>query len=108
MKTKYKSLLFLLVSSVLTTSCFDLSEQVYSRIPLDNFFKTEQDVLANAARAYVKLQHFPEEQMLWSLMENSSDELVIPKRDDGAWYDQGRWNDIHNHKVNAANKINLQ
>lgn len=89
----------------LSTSCTDLDEEVYSSIPLDEFFRTEQDVLMNAGRAYTKLQRFPEEQRLWSLMENASDELVIPGRDDGLWWEQGRWDELHTHRFNSTNKI---
>jgi len=92
----------------LTNSCFDLSETVYSLVPADGFFRTEKDVIAYAGRAYVKLQPYPEEQRLWSLGENASDELVIPRKFNGEWFDQGRWKDIHQHKVAANNKILTQ
>ncbi len=89
----------------LTVSCFDLSETPYSQIPLEGYFQTEEDVVSYAGRAYIKLQPYPEEQRLWSLGENASDELVIPAKHNGEWYDQGRWEDIHKHKVAANNKI---
>jgi hypothetical protein len=78
---------------------------VYSQIPVENFFKAEKDVIAYAGRAYVGLQPYPEEQRLWSLGENASDELVIPPKHNGEWYDQGRWEDIQKHKVAPNNKI---
>lgn len=88
-----------------SVSCFDLTEDVYSKIPADKFFKTERDVIMYAGRAYTMLQPYPEEQMLWSLTENASDELIIPARDNGEWLEQGRWKEIQQHKVNASNKI---
>lgn len=88
-----------------TVSCFDLSEDVYSKIPADQFFQTEQDVIMYAGRAYTMLQPFPEEQMLWSLTENASDELIIPARDNGEWLEQGRWKEIQQHRVTSTNKI---
>jgi hypothetical protein len=105
MNTKYKLLTIIILLAVTLVSCTDLDEDVYSSIPLDSFFKTEQDVLMNAGRAYTKLQRFPEEQRLWSLMENASDELVIPGRDDGLWWEQGRWDELHTHRFNSTNKI---
>ncbi len=91
---------------VLTFSaCTDLDEEVFSSIPLDKFFQSEQEVLMNAGRAYTKLQRFPEEQRLWSLIQNSSDEMVIPGRDDGLWWEQGRWDELHTHRFNSSNKI---
>lgn len=91
-----------------TTSCFDLSEHIYSNIPAENFFQTEKDVIAYAGRAYVKLQPYPEEQRLWSLGELAADELVIPTKHNGEWYDQGRWDDIHKLNIAPNNKILTQ
>jgi hypothetical protein len=88
-----------------STACFDLSEDVYSLIPADEFFKTEQDVLMYAGRAYTLLQPYPEEQMLWSLTENASDELIIPARDNGEWLEQGRWKELQQHTFTTTNKI---
>lgn len=98
----------LILLGLLTNSCFDLSETAYSKIPADNFFKTEKDVIAYAGRAYVKLQPYPEEQRLWSLGENASDELVIPQKHNGEWYEQGRWEVMQKHTLGsstAGNKI---
>ncbi|WP_421897710.1 RagB/SusD family nutrient uptake outer membrane protein [Marinoscillum sp.] len=92
--------------SLLTVSCFDLSESVYSEIPVDNFFNSEKDVIAYAGRAYVKLQPYPEEQRLWSLGQNASDEMVIPQKHNGEWYDQGRWEEIQKHTLNSATSGN--
>lgn len=106
MKKISKYLFILMVGGAMfTLSCTNLDEEVYSSIPLDDFFRTEADVLMNAGRAYTKLQRFPEEQRLWSLMQNASDEMVIPGRDDGLWWEQGRWDELHTHHFNPTNKI---
>ncbi len=86
-------------------SCTDLNEKVYSDIPVDAFFKSENDLIMFAATAYTKLQKYPEEFSLWSLGELASDELVAPGRDDGLVWDNGRWNDIQKHQVSPTNKI---
>src|SRR5690606_17227258 len=65
-------------------------------------------LLMNAGRAYTKLQPYPEEQRLWSLVTVSSDECVIPSREDGEWWDNGRWDEMQKHNVSTANKINRQ
>ena len=104
-KMKYIVLSLVGAFALTMVSCTDLEEDVYSDIPLDKFFRTERDVLMNAGRAYTKLQRFPEEQRLWSLIENSSDEMVIPGRDDGLWWEQGRWDELHTHRFNSSNKI---
>jgi hypothetical protein len=97
-----------ILSVVLFASCTDLHETVYSDIPMDKFFTSEQALLMNAGRAYTKLQPYPEEQRLWSLITVSSDECVIPGREDGEWWDNGRWDEIKKHNVSASNKINRQ
>jgi len=86
-------------------SCTDLEERVYSDIPIDQFFRTEKDVLMNAGRAYTKLQRYPEEFSLWTLTEMASDEMVAPGRDDGFVWDNGRWDEIHTHQADPNNKI---
>ena len=86
-------------------SCTNLDEQVYSEIPIDKFFKNEEEILMNAGRAYTKLQSYPEEFSLWTLDELASDEMVAPGRDDGWVWDNGRWDQIHKHNVNPSNKI---
>lgn len=106
---RYSISLLVAVGLILSaTSCFDLTETPYSLIPSDKFFNTEKDIIAYAGRAYIKLQPYPEEQRLWSLGELAADELVIPTKHNGEWYDQGRWDDIH--KLNTApnNKILTQ
>ena len=87
-------------------SCTDLDEEVYSDIPMEEFFQSEKEVLQNAGRAYTKLQKFPEEFSIWTLMEMASDEMVAPGRDDGFVWDNGRWDEIHKHNVSSTNKIN--
>lgn len=87
------------------TTCTNLDEEVFSDIPLDKFFRTEKDVLMNAGRAYTKLQPYPEEFSLWTLNEMASDEMVAPGRDDGFVWDNGRWNEMHTHRISPTNKI---
>lgn len=106
MKKILKPMIIMLATTMLAmTSCTDLDEVVYSDIPLDEFFQTDEDVLMNAGRAYTKLQRYPEEFSLWTLVEIASDEMVAPARDDGFVWDNGRWNEIHKHQLSPTNKI---
>ena len=98
-------LLVCLTSGIALTSCTNLDEEVFSDIPLDKFFRTERDVLMNAGRAYTKLQPYPEEFSLWTLTEMASDEMAAPGRDDGFVWDNGRWNEMHTHRISPTNKI---
>lgn len=97
--------LLMLIALGSFNSCTKLDEVVYSDIPIDNFFKTEKDVLSNAGRSYTKLQKYPEEFSIWSLTELASDEMVAPQRDDGQVWDNGRWDQLHTHRFNSTNKI---
>jgi len=103
---KIRVLIPLIISAVISVSCVDLTETVYSDIPLDKFFTSEEALLRNAGRAYTKLQPYPEEQQLWSLVTVSSDECVIPAREDGEWWENGRWDELKKHSVSSTNKIN--
>ncbi len=87
-------------------SCTKLDEDVYSSIPIDKFFQSERDLLMNAGRSYTKLQKYPDEFGVWSLVELSSDEMVAPGRDDGQVWDNGRWDQLQKHQVPPNNKIN--
>lgn len=105
MKKLINKIIICTVSAFFVTSCTDLSEDVYSKIALEELLSTEKGVLMNAGRAYTKLHRYPEEQRLWSLMENASDELVIPGKDNGDWWEQGRWDQLNTHKFDPTNKI---
>lgn len=111
MKKYLISTVTLALSTAVMVSCTDLTEDVYSEVPAGNFLNNEQNIVAYAGRAYVKLQPYPEEQRLWALTENASDELVIPAKHNGEWDEQGRWDVIQKHTLNsttANNKILTQ
>lgn len=68
------------------SACTDLDEEVYSQIPMDNFFKNEKELVANAGRAYTKMQGYNAEQSLWTLLLQASDECAVPATNTGSWY----------------------
>lgn len=103
---KTNAIAILLLSFSFLSSCTDLTEKVYSDIPMNEFFQNEQELLMNAGRAYSKLQGFPREQGLWSLLTMTSDEGVIVKLEDGSWWDNGRWDELQTHNFSSSNKIN--
>ncbi|MBJ7881953.1 RagB/SusD family nutrient uptake outer membrane protein [Gelidibacter salicanalis] len=106
MKTYFLKIARPLLLICLVFSCTDLSETVYSEIDANNFFNSEKDLIAYTGRAYTKLQSYPGEQFLWALGENASDELVIPAKDNGDWYDQGRWEVIQKHTLSSSTSNN--
>ena len=45
---------------------------------MNDFFKNEKELVANAGRAYTKLQGYNSEQSLWTLLLQASDECAVP------------------------------
>lgn len=93
---KIYSLLCLLGMGYMT-SCTNLDEEIYSQIPSDKFFKTEQDVIMAAGRAYAWMRW---QTSLWgafTVVTNSADEAVTPYRDGGQWYNNKEWVNLHLH-----------
>ena len=86
------------------SGCTNLDENVYSNISIDNYFKNEEELVANAGRAYTKLQGYNSEQSLWTLLLQASDECAVPAHG-GEWYSNGRYEEIQNNKIPAANKL---
>ncbi|WP_225035272.1 RagB/SusD family nutrient uptake outer membrane protein [Winogradskyella sp. SM1960] len=106
MKTYFFKTALPLFLTCMMFSCTDLSETVYSEIEADSFFNSESDLIAYTGRAYSQLQLYPGEQLLWSLGQNASDELVIPAKDNGDWYEEGRWEVIQKHTLNSSTANN--
>lgn len=101
-----KKLNIILGSIVLSLlcGCTDLNETVYSEVSIDNFFKNEAELVANAGRAYTKLQGYNSEQSLWTLLLQASDECAVPACG-GSWYSNGRYEEIQTNKIPASNKL---
>ena len=102
-----KSILLLGAVFSLMCSCTDLDENVYSNVTIDNFFKNEQELVANAGRAYTKLQGYVSEQSLWTLQLQASDECAVPACG-GSWYSNGRYEEIQTNKIPETNKLVLK
>lgn len=84
--------------------CTNLDENVYSGIAMDDFFKNEAELVANAGRAYTKLQGYNSEQSLWTLLLQASDECAVPASG-GSWYSNGRYEEIQTNKIPATNRL---
>ncbi len=101
-----KRILYIAIAAMsISSGCTNLDVDVYSQVPMNEFFNNEKELLMYAGGAYTKLQPFPEEQRLWTLMTVSSDELVIPGINNGEWWDNGRWDELQKHASSASNKI---
>ena len=101
---KKTNIILSFVICILSYGCTDLSETVYTGVAMNDFFKNEKELVANAGRAYTKLQEYNSEQSLWTLLLQASDECAVPACG-GSWYSNGRYEEIQTNKIPPANKL---
>lgn len=76
-------------------ACMDLNEQLYSELDKNNFYKTEQEVMAAFMRPYAHIRGISVYNT-WYLQELTTDEACFPQKGrDG--YDGGNWQRLHWH-----------
>jgi hypothetical protein len=78
-------------------SCTNLDEVIYSQIPADKFFNSEQDVVMSAGRAYAWMRWQTHLWGAFTVITNSADEACTPYRDGGQWYNNKEWVNLHLH-----------
>ena len=101
---KKTNIILSFVICILLYGCTDLSETVYTGVAMNDFFKNEKELVANAGRAYTKLQGYNSEQSLWTLLLQASDECAVPACG-GSWYSNGRYEEIQTNKIPPAIKL---
>lgn len=74
--------------SLVTFSCTNLDEELYSTVTADSFFKTDDEFIAALGAAYSSFGGLGNHSNLWSTNELVSDELIITTKG-GDWYDGG-------------------
>lgn len=85
-------------------SCTNLDEHIYSNIPKEEFFSSEEQLVVYSARAYTKLQAWGSEQSLWTLNIQLSDEVAAPKNSVNDWVDP-RYKELQTHIIPNSNKL---
>lgn len=91
---------FLIVALFIATfnqSCTDLDEELFSEVTPDNFFKTDEELIAGLGAAYTSLYSIGSHNTFMSCNEVSSDEIMIPQRGQD-WFDGGVWLRQHRHE----------
>lgn len=92
-RLKYIPLLF----TLLLSSCTDLDEVLYDKIPEDKYPENDGQLSAISVDAYARLRPLIDDEGWWFLaQEVSSDEFCAPTRDTD-WDDGGKWRRIHQH-----------
>ncbi len=94
---RYKILL-LIFSITLTffLSCTNLDEEVYDKLPVDQFGQTEAQLNSLIAPIYRTLKGFSPNSF-FLLSECSSDMAVTPTRKGGDWWDGGQFKELRQH-----------
>ena len=104
-----KKLLFILLVFVgVFSSCTDLSDKLYDRIPSANFPENENQTALMMIPIYKPLQDYLDWGGYWFAQELTSDEMVCPTRGTD-WDDGGKWRVLHTHTwtndVEATNSM---
>src|SRR3989337_4421821 len=87
---------------VIFGGCTKLEENVYDRIPADQFVPTEKDLPSLIAPVYTNLRPmYASWHGNFDLQEESADIIVTPVRPNG-WFDGGTYQRMHEHKWNAV------
>lgn len=76
-------------------SCNDLEEKPFSIVTSDNFYKTEEEIISSVAPAYGLLRNHGN--WTWILESLTTDEMCLPTRGLGEWYDGGIYQRYHEH-----------
>lgn len=90
--------------SLVTFSCTNLDEELYSTVTADNFFKTDDEFIAALGAAYSAFGGLGNHSNLWSTNELVSDELIITTKG-GDWYDGGVLQQLHKHEYTFDNSF---
>ena len=81
----------------LNQGCTDLEERAFSDITADQFPQTEEQAIALVGAAYTSLYPLMNHGSFFSIMEVSSDEVMIAQRGSD-WFDGGIWLRTHDHE----------
>lgn len=103
---KIKSIISMLVGTMLLlplSSCFDLDETVYDKVPSDTFGKTNAEVEAIIGPVYNTLKKYFPSNWLY-LSECTGDMAINPTRKGGDWFDGGIFRDLHMHTWTAQTR----
>ena len=90
-----KAIMLTMLFALFNQSCTNLDEDLYGEVTPDNFFNTEEEILAALGAAYTQFGSYASGSIL-NLQTNGTDEMVTPTRGSD-WDDGGNWRRIHLH-----------
>lgn len=88
--------------TLLTFSCTDLDEEIFSEVTADTFFTTDEEFIAALGQAYSSFTGIGNHASLWSINEIASDELFVGTKG-GDWFDGGVLLQLHQHEFAVDN-----
>ena len=90
-----KVLVVVILAAAFNQSCTNLDEELYGEVTPDNFFNTEEEILAALGAAYTQFGNWASGDP-YTLQNVTTDEIVVPTRGQD-WDDGGDWRRWHLH-----------
>ena len=90
-----KAMLLAILAIAFNQSCTNLDEELYGEVTPDNFFNTEEEIVAALGAAYTQFGGYASGTSL-NLQTITTDEMVVPTRGSD-WDDGGDWRRLHLH-----------
>ncbi|MDX9883910.1 MAG: RagB/SusD family nutrient uptake outer membrane protein [Prolixibacteraceae bacterium] len=97
MKNKITTLITVLILSVFYQGCTNLEEEVYDKLPVDEFGKTTKEINSLIAPIYRTFKDIFPTNFVY-LSECSGDMAIVPTRKGGDWWDGGLFKELRLHK----------
>ena len=97
-----RKIFFILILTILLTSCTDLTTRLYDRIPADEFPENETQAALMMIPVFSPMQQFLDWGGWWFAQEITADAVTCPTRDQD-WYDGGKWIALHRHEWSEEN-----
>jgi len=98
-----KALVLVMLVAAFNQSCTNLDEELYGEVTPDNFFNTEEEILAALGAAYTQFGNWASGDPMF-LQTVTTDEMVVPTRGQD-WDDGGMWRRVHLHSWTSEDGI---
>lgn len=99
-----KTIAIIFGALMLSASCTNLDEVIYSQIPKDVFLSDDANIALYTSRPYTMLQKWGNEQSMLTLIMQLSNEVAIAKAHSGSWAEP-RYKEVQTHAIPASNKL---
>lgn len=94
---KFKYIIVLFVMGLISFSCTDLDEEIFSEITTDNYYQNSNNIYAALVNNYAKAFSTGWSDARYFLQEVTADQLMIPTRGKHG-YNGGEYVRLHEHK----------